>query len=193
MNKNLNNKSLLVIFSGPSGVGKDTLLKEMKSLDPDLVVSISATTRRPRSGESHGVDYFFLTHKEFIKAINGDKFIEYVSYCGNLYGTPKKMIENFLDLGKIVILKIDVQGGLEIKKKMPESLSIFVAPPSSEILSRRLYNRDFENNKQTKKRLVRSEFEIKHSNMYNHKVINDDVKKCSKRILEIIYNHKESQ
>ena len=129
-----NNKGILIIFSGPSGVGKDSIIKEILKKRPNFELSISCTTRAPRTGEVHGKDYYFLSVKEFQNMIDNDEMLEYAIYCDNFYGTPKTKIENDINNGKVVILEIEVNGAEKIMKKCLGAVSIFVLPPSMEEL-----------------------------------------------------------
>ena len=147
------NKGLLIVFSGPSGSGKDTVLAELKNRDINMQQSISATTRPMREGEVDGVDYFFTDVDTFEKNIQEGYFLEYVKYGSNYYGTPKKRIEELTDGGANVFLKIEVEGASNIKKLYPDSVGIFIMPPSMEVLEQRLRSRGTEDENDVKKRL----------------------------------------
>lgn len=146
---------LLFIVSGFSGAGKGTIMKELIRRYDNYALSVSATTRKPRPGEVHGKDYFFISREEFEKMIREDALIEYATYAGNYYGTPRKYVEEMMAAGKDVILEIEVQGAQKIKEKMPETERIFVTPPSAEELRRRLTDRGSETEEEIEKRLRR--------------------------------------
>jgi guanylate kinase len=183
----VNNKGLLIVFSGPSGVGKDTILRKMVLLEPNLVISVSATTRKPRINEVDKKDYFFLRRTKFKRAIENSEFLEYVSYCGEFYGTFSREVVKLLNAGKFVVLKIDVQGGLRLINDIPGVLSVFILPPSEEVLCERLKNRGFDNKTQMKNRLEQARFEVEQSKKYGFRIINDDVEECSRKIIGIIH------
>ena len=136
-----NNSGLLVVFSGPSGVGKDSLLQRLLEVNPQIRLSVSATTRSPRGEEQHGKDYFFLSKEEFQEMIDQDGMLEYALYCENYYGTPRQPVEEGIKQGQDVILEIEVQGGAQVRQQNPASVSIFVLPPSMKVLSQRLHKR----------------------------------------------------
>lgn len=146
------NKKLYVV-SGSSGVGKGTVLKGFLSRNPNFMLSISCTTRAPREGEIDGVNYFFMTKDDFKDCIENDKFLEWAEFAGNFYGTKKKFINQCLEDGKDIILEIDTQGALQVKKQMPESVLIFICPPSLEDLEKRLRGRHTEDEATIQKRL----------------------------------------
>ena len=144
----MSNKGNLIIFSGVSGVGKNTVLKEVFKDDKlNLVYSISMTTRNMRHNEMNGVNYFFVSRQKFEEAINNNQLLEWAEFCGNLYGTPKDFVQSQLDEGKNVLLEIEVKGALNVMKQMPEAISIFLLPPSLEELERRLHERGTEDRK----------------------------------------------
>ena len=183
----MNGKGLLVVISGPAGAGKGTVVKELIK-DENIRLSVSATTRAPREGEENGVHYHFLTREQFEKMIAEDGFLEYAQYVGNFYGSPKKQAEEWMHQGKDVILEIEVQGCKKIKEKFPRCVSIFIMPPSMEILESRLRGRGTETEDVIAKRMKRAEEEIGLSGDYDHVVINDTVEECVegvRRILEL--------
>ena len=163
----------LVVVSGPSGVGKGTVLRYVLERD-DFVYSVSATTRSPREGEVDGVNYFFLTKDKFESMIEGGEFIEYACYNGNYYGTPKFFVEDMLSKGKNVILEIEVQGAVQVKKIVPDATFVFIAPESREILEARLRGRGTETDDVIAGRLAIAEKEIRACLMYDYIVINRD-------------------
>ena len=180
------NKKLFVI-SGCSGVGKGTVINEfMQRNSDDFVLSVSCTTRNPRSGEVDGVNYFFISKEEFEKNINGGKFLEYACFAGNYYGTKKKYVQQKMDEGFNVLLEIDTQGALQVKEKMPESVLIFIAPPSIEELEHRLRGRHTEDEETIQKRLAQVKIELERSQKYDYTVINDNVERAVEEIERIV-------
>lgn len=182
-----NNKGVLVLFSGPSGVGKDTVLEIVLAKDTSLQKSISLTTRGIRENEIDGKDYYFISVPEFEKMIDNNEVLEFARYGQNLYGTPKAPVDKWLSEGKTVILKIEVQGASNIKKLYPESVGIFIMPPSMEVLEQRLRSRGTENETDIQKRLEIAQNEIGHSKDYDYLVVNDDLEKASENVLEILH------
>ena len=181
------NKGVLVLFSGPSGVGKDTVLEIVLAKDTSLQKSISLTTRGIRENEIDGKDYYFISVPEFEKMIDNNEVLEFARYGQNLYGTPKAPVDKWLSEGKTVILKIEVQGASNIKKLYPESVGIFIMPPSMEVLEQRLRSRGTENETDIQKRLEIAQNEIGHSKDYDYLVVNDDLEKASENVLEILH------
>ncbi len=182
----MNEKGLLIVFSGPSGVGKDTLLKRLLERYPNIRLSVSATTRSPRSGEENGKDYFFMSRERFQELLSQDKMLEHAEYCGNYYGTPSEPIENWLSEGKDVILEIEVQGGAQVLQKRPECVSIFVLPPSIEVLEKRLRSRGTEDEETIQKRLGAAKEEIAKVYQYGYAVVNDDLDEAADEIAAIL-------
>lgn len=192
------NKKLFVI-SGCSGVGKGTVLKEFMSRNSkDFMLSVSCTTRKPRVGEVDGVNYFFLTHEEFKKAVDADKFLEYAQFAGNFYGTKKKFIKQKFDEGLNIILEIETQGALQVKEKMPEAVLIFIAPPGVNItdeyidisgglveLEKRLLGRNTEDEETIQRRLAEAKVELERAKKYDYIVINDDLERAILEVEEI--------
>jgi guanylate kinase len=168
------NKKLYVI-SGSSGVGKGTVLKGFLKRNPNFMLSISCTTRKPRDGEVDGVNYFFLSKEEFQHCIDNDKFLEWAEFAGNRYGTKKKYINQCLADGKDIILEIDTKGALQVKKQMPDAVLIFIAPPSLEALERRLRGRHTEDEATIQKRLHEVKEELKRAESFDKTIINDDL------------------
>lgn len=169
------NEGLLVVISAPSGGGKGTILKELFAKDDNLVLSVSATTRSPRPGEEHGKQYYFLQKEEFEELISQGKMLEYAQYVGNYYGTPREPVEQWMAQGKDVVLEIEVQGGAQIKKLMPGCVSIFILPPSMEVLEKRLRDRGTEEDATVRKRLEKAREEIPHAKDYDYVVFNDQL------------------
>lgn len=182
----MNNEGLLIVLSGPSGSGKDTILEQLVKIDSNIVKSISATTRPSREGEINIKDYLFISERDFCNAILNEELLEYTNYCGNYYGTFKTPVENLLNSKKDVILKIEIDGAKQIKKKCPNSLRIFILPPSMETLKNRLSKRGTETAENLEKRLNRAIEEIKFSLEYDYIVVNDNVDRCVQNIYSII-------
>lgn len=181
-----NKQGLLFVLSGPSGCGKGTVVRELLNQNEDIFLSISATTRLPRDGEVDGQHYYFLTKEQFEEQIATDGMLEHASYCGNYYGTPKDAVMNMCRSGKDVILEIEVQGALQIKKKHPDAVLIFILPPSLEELSRRLIDRHTEDMETINKRLAKSTEEIRHAKEYDYTVVNDTVLETVEQIESIM-------
>lgn len=179
------NKKLFVV-SGSSGVGKGTVLKGFLAKNPNFMLSISCTTRAPRNGEVDGVNYFFMTKADFKDCIENDKFLEWAEFAGNFYGTKKKFINQCLEEGKDIILEIDTQGALQVKKQMPESVLIFICPPSLEDLEKRLRGRHTEDEATIQKRLDAVKEEIARAESFDYKVVNDDLDHAILEIERII-------
>lgn len=180
-------KGKLIILSGPSGVGKGTVrasLFEDESLN--LAYSISMTTRFPRAGERDGIDYFFVSQEEFQRKIDEDGFLEYAQFVGNCYGTPKDYVDQLLNEGKNVVLEIEVQGALQVMKKCPEALTIFLVPPSMDELEKRIRGRRTEEEDIVRQRLDKAKREIATQNEYKYVVYNDDVEEAKNKIAKII-------
>lgn len=179
-------KGLLVLFSGPSGSGKDTVLAELKTRDINLKQSISMTTRAMRDGETDGVDYYFTDVPTFEKNIEEGYFLEYVKYGENYYGTPLKKIEELIDEGHNVFLKIEVEGAANVRKAFPEVISIFIVPPSIEELERRLRGRGTETEETFRTRFDIAKNEIKRANEYDYIIVNDVVSKCADDVCAVL-------
>ena len=176
-NQSMNKK--LFVISGCSGVGKGTVLKEfMARNSKDFMLSVSCTTRKPRPGEVDGVNYFFLTPEDFQECIKKDKFLEYAQFAGNFYGTKQKYINQKFEEGMNIILEIETQGALQVKKKMPEAVLIFIAPPSIEELEHRLRGRHTEDEETIQKRLNLVKTELERSKQYDYVVVNDDLERA---------------
>ncbi|MBQ9714618.1 MAG: guanylate kinase [Clostridia bacterium] len=175
----------LLVVSGPSGVGKGTLVKALKARRSDVTESVSCTTRPPREGEKHGREYFFLSKEEFLRRIAENDFLEYDEHFGNYYGTPKSFVQEMLK-SKSVILEIDVVGALNTKKAIPESVLIMIAPPSLEELKRRLTGRGTETQEAIENRLSRLEYELSQKDKYDYTVVNDDLERALKELETIL-------
>jgi guanylate kinase len=183
----LNKKGLLVVISGPSGVGKSTVRQALFSMKGhNLVYSVSMTTRAPRATEKEAVDYYFVSKDEFNHRIEEDMFLEYAEFVGNMYGTPLDKVEELLDQGKEVVLEIDTEGALQVRSKMPDAIMIFIVPPTKEALYERLRRRGTESDYQLEKRIEKANKEFKLAHKYDYIVANDDVENAADRILAII-------
>ncbi len=179
-------KGILFIISGPSGAGKSTVRKEVFKKIPDLVYSISCTTRKKRPGEIDGVDYRFISKEKFFEYVKQNRFLEWAQVHGNYYGTLKEDVEKELKKGNDVVLEIDVQGAEQVKSIFPDSVLIFIMPPSFKELEERLKKRGTEDEKDLQKRLENSKIEMKHVDMYDYAVINDDLNKAVNQVINII-------
>ena len=187
MKKALNkSKGSLIVFSGPSGVGKDTILKKLCEKNKNIKVSISATTRSKREYEKDGKDYYFLTKSQFLDLVNNNQMLEFADYCNNYYGTPLQPVENFLNMGFDVILEIETEGAFKIINSYPDVVSIFVLPKSLEVLKDRLLGRASDNKESILKRLSKAKSEIQKANRYQYVVINDNLFNCVEEINSII-------
>lgn len=189
----LNKRGILIVVSGFSGAGKGTVMKRLMEKYKDAyALSVSMTTRGPRTGEVDGEHYFFVSREQFEKTISEDGLIEHAQYCGNYYGTPKAYVEKQLAEGKNVILEIEIQGALLVKEKFPETLLLFVTPPSAKELKRRLVGRGTETMEQIDARMKRAIDEAPIMDKYDYIVINDEVEKCVDKIHELVDATKHS-
>ncbi len=182
----MDRKGILVVVSGFSGSGKGTIMKELLRRYDNYALSISATTRSPREGEEDGREYFFKTREEFEKMIAEDALIEHASYVGNYYGTPRAYVEQQLALGKDVILEIEIQGALQIKKRFPDTLLLFVSPPDARTLKERLVGRGTESMEVIESRLARAVEEAEGIESYDYFIINDDLEICVEQVHQMI-------
>lgn len=181
-----NKKGMLMVISGPSGCGKDTVIKEVMKNNHNLWISISCTSRSSREGEINGKDYFFLTREEFEKRIETNDLLEYAEYAGNYYGTPKSEIQEKLNAGIDVVLIIEIQGALKIKELLPETLFIFILPPSMKELKNRLLGRNTETKEKAIERFKTAYKEINEVTKYNYVIVNDEIEKAANKINSII-------
>lgn len=181
--------SRLVVVSGPSGAGKDTVVAKLLEKDSDISLSVSATTRAPRGSEQNGTEYYFLSVEEFLEKADNNGFVEYAQYGSNYYGTLRSDVEERLADGKTVVLVIEVQGAANIKKMYPQSLSIFIMPPSLEVLENRLRGRKTESEADIQKRLGIAAEEMKRSVDYDFTVINDALEDAVNDAYNIIKKH----
>ena len=182
----MDRKGILVVVSGFSGSGKGTIMKELLRRYDNYALSISATTRSPREGEEDGREYFFKTREEFEKMIAEDALIEHASYVGNYYGTPRAYVEQQLALGKDVILEIEIQGALQIKKRFPDTLLLFISPPDARTLKERLVGRGTESMEVIESRLARAVEEAEGIESYDYFIINDDLEICVEQVHQMI-------
>ncbi len=184
-------KGNIYIVSGPSGVGKGTVVKQAAAENEKIVLSISATTRRPRDGETDGIEYYFLTKEKFSQMIDENGFLEHAVYCDNFYGTPKQAVYDKIEQGYDVILEIDVQGGLQIMEKLPEAKGIFIFPPSYKELERRLRKRQSETDDVIAKRLAAAKGEISKAVYYDYFVVNAELEDAVRAVVKIIEQNRE--
>jgi len=179
-------KGKTFIISGPSGVGKSTVLKALLERRKDIYFSVSATTRAPRPGELDGVHYHFMDVESFRKWISMEQFLEYAEYVGNFYGTPKRYVDEAMEQGRDVILDIEVQGAIQVTSKRPETVRIFIAPPSWKELERRLTERGTDTQDKIQKRLLRAKVEFQTAHTYDYFVINDTVENAVRELEAIM-------
>ncbi|TVP86492.1 MAG: guanylate kinase [Acholeplasmataceae bacterium] len=183
----LNQRGLLVVISGPSGVGKGTVRRALFNMpNHDLVYSVSMTTRPVREGEIEGVDYYFVDKETFLRRIQENKFLEWAEFVGHYYGTPRDKVDEQLDLGKEVVLEIEVEGALQVRKQMKEAVFIFLVPPGKLALYDRLKNRGTESMNMINKRMRKAEGEFLLAHKYDYIVVNDEVNNAADRIMAII-------
>ncbi|MDO5329684.1 MAG: guanylate kinase [Coriobacteriia bacterium] len=180
--------SNLYVISGPSGVGKDTLVALVFERIPNLKSSVSVTSRPPRKGEKEGREYFFKSKEEVKELINNGGLAEWNEYAGNIYGTPKSFIDEQLKEGNDILLSIDVNGAFNIKKHYPDSILIFILPPSIDELRKRLLNRGTETEEQIERRLSIAEAEIKRSSEFTYRIVNDKIEEAANKIVKYIAN-----
>ncbi|MBV6712838.1 guanylate kinase [Paenibacillus chitinolyticus] len=179
-------RGILIVLSGPSGVGKGTVCSALRKMSPELVYSVSATTRKPREGEVEGINYFFKSKDQFEQLIASDEMLEHAEYVGNYYGTPRRFVEETLASGKDVILEIEVQGALKVKEKFPEATFIFLIPPSLAELENRIVTRGTETNDIIRSRMSVAVDEIRLMRHYDYGIVNDEVHKACYKIQSIL-------
>ena len=187
----MNKEGILIVVSGFSGAGKGTIMKALLERYDNYALSISATTRNPRPGEEEGKAYFFKTTEEFEKMIAKDDLIEYAMYVGNYYGTPKAYVEEQLRAGKDVIMEIEIQGALKVKEKFPNTLLLFVTPPSAEELRKRLEGRGTETQEVIDGRMKRAIEEAEYMDQYDYLVVNDELDVCVEEMHHLIQGEHE--
>ncbi len=179
-------RGLLIVVSGPSGVGKGTICKELFKSSDDIHLSVSVTTRAAREGEVHGKNYFFISKEEFLHMIENDELLEYAQVYDNFYGTPKKFVMEQLDIGRDILLEIDIQGALQVKEKYPEGVFVFIVPPSMEELRNRIVGRGTETLEAINKRFSSAYDEIDLMSNYDYYIINDTVQHATKKLQNIL-------
>jgi guanylate kinase len=180
----------LIVLSGPSGSGKGTIIGKLLQNDHSVELSISCTTRKPRGTEQNGVNYFFKTEEEFKKMIENDEFLEYAKVFDKCYGTPRHYVLDKLESGRNVLLEIDVQGAMQVKKNYPQARMIFILPPSEEVLLKRLRGRGTETEEQIQKRFSEAKTELSYADQYDYQVVNDDLEEAVQKVSEIIHEIK---
>jgi len=182
----IDKKGKLIVISAPSGTGKGTVIGELLKLRPDFVFSVSATTRKPRPGETDGVEYHFISHEKFQNMIQNDEFLEYAGYVGEFYGTPLQPIMEAIATGGTMILDIEVQGAKQVMSKMPDAVTIFITAPDMDELENRLRGRGTDSEEKLLARLERARLELEEKCHYDHIVINDTALRAAQEILNII-------
>ena len=182
----MTNEKSLFIVSGPAGVGKDSVIQALRNAHPEIDRSVTGTTRAPRPGEEHGVNYYYMSVPEFEKLKEEGGVLESNFFCGNYYGTLRSDVEKRLESGKVIVLIIDVHGAANIKKLCPECTTIFICPPSEEELERRLRGRGTESEEKILERLAESKAELAWAAQYDERVVNDTVENCVEQIYSII-------
>ena len=182
----MKNLKKLIIITGPSGVGKGTVVKELLDRNKDIWLSISATTRNPRMGEKDGENYYFISDERFKDMIDKKEFLEWAQFAGNYYGTPLSTVNEKIEKGFVVLLEIEVDGAIQIKEKFPEALSIFLLPPSKEELEKRIRNRGTEKEEAIDRRLSSANYEIASSDEFDFVLTNHDVDETVKEVFKII-------
>ncbi len=179
-------RGLLIVVSGPSGVGKGTICKELFRTSEDIHLSVSVTTRKPREGEVHGKNYFFIEQESFCDMIEKDELLEYAKVYDNYYGTPKGFVMEQLEQGKDILLEIDIQGALQVKKRYPQGVFVFIVPPSMEELRNRIVGRGTETLEAINKRFSSAYDEIDLMSNYDYYIINDTVEHATHKLKSII-------
>jgi len=174
------------VITGPSGVGKGTLIRELLSRVPDLELSVSATTRAPREGEIEGRDYHFLTPEQFEQRVEEKDFLEFATYSGNRYGTLRSEVERCLEHGRSVVLEIEVQGAQQVRAAEPDSVQIFIAPPDPAVLRERLLGRGTDSIEAIDERLKVAEQELAAQDDFDHQIVNDDITRAADELVEVV-------
>jgi len=179
-------RGFALVISAPSGTGKSSITKAVLAQSDRCVLSVSATTRTPRPGEEHGKDYFFVSREEFERMVRDGELIEWAEFAGNYYGTPRAFVEKVKAHGGVVILDIDVQGALQIRRTMPDAVMVFVAPPSKSALEKRLRNRGTESEEAIQKRLARMPDELATAKHYDYLIWNDVLDVAVRHVMDVI-------
>ncbi|HEY8420493.1 MAG TPA: guanylate kinase [Thermoclostridium sp.] len=180
------NPGLLVVVSGPAGVGKGTVVSRAREQNKDIVFSVSATSRCPRPGEIDGKNYFFVSRERFLEMIREGALLEWVEYCGNYYGTPKMYVEQELEKGHVVLLEIEVEGAHNVKRQYPDCISVFITPPTIEELRKRITKRGTESPEVIEKRMKRALEEMEQLDSYDYIIKNESVEDSARQLLDII-------
>ena len=181
-----NKARYLLVISGPSGAGKDTVVAHLRTKHPEIEISVSATTRPMREGEAEGVNYYYISQQAFEQKIAEGEMLEYANYCGNYYGTPKSEVDEHIENSTTVVLVIEVQGAGNIKKMYPQCTTVFVCPPSLAELESRLRGRGTESEESIARRMQRAQEEMEMASQYDFQVTNDDIDACAQRIYDIL-------
>lgn len=181
-----NNHGLLIVLSGPSGAGKGTICRELLRQIPELVYSVSASSREPRPGENEGIHYYFRSREEFEGMLARSELLEWAEFCGNYYGTPRFAVEEAIQSGKDVILEIEIQGALQVKRRFPQGVFIFIVPPSLDVLSERIHKRGTEPEEVIQKRLETAVHELEYVSEYDYVVVNDEVPAAVEKLRSIL-------
>ncbi|NEQ50401.1 MAG: guanylate kinase [Leptolyngbya sp. SIO3F4] len=177
----------LIVFTGPSGVGKGTLLRHLLKRHPDIQLSISATTRQPRAGEEHGKHYYFVSRSEFETMVQHGQLLEWAEFAGNYYGTPRQPLEVMIADGNVVVLEIELEGARQVRRTLPSAQQIFVLPPSVEELEARIRGRGQDSDTAIAKRLARAQVEIAAANEFDSQIINDDLERALTELEQAIF------
>jgi guanylate kinase len=175
----------LLVVTGPSGVGKGTLIKRLRERVPEFDLSVSATTRPPRPGEVDGRDYHFLTTEEFERRLARGEFLEHALYAGNMYGTPRSEVERARDAGRAIVLEIEVQGARQVGEALPEATQVFIAPPSEDALRERLEGRSTDSPEEIERRLTRAREELAAGSEWTRVIVNDDLDRAADELVEL--------
>ena len=183
----------LIVVSAPSGAGKTTLCKALLKHYPDIVYSISTTTRRPRKGEKNGVDYHFMDKERFIEKLNDHCWAEWAQVHDNYYGTSAAFLDQTLDAGRDILLDIDVQGARQIRERYPDAITVFIMPPSLKVLRERLEKRGTDSRETIEKRMRNAQEEMLNKEVYRHVIVNDQLAVAKKKLIDIVGSYKEKQ